>query len=180
MDSEITAPAMKIAIYSVVFANMNLIAGRLGLNVGAIPEWPGVGMLGMGIIGGWDWGPDEGSKASNGVASSIVLCRRGGFTTGVFHAISETFSVYLDDFFNHFLQRKGRCLHSNKVPVKQKDRDAQTNNKGKERRCPANRSRNSFACNDGVHYLLASKFKESGSAVHGTSSDTNRTQPVST
>lgn len=54
MDSEIIAPAKKIAIYMVVLENMNLIAGRLGLNVGAMPECPGVGILGMGIIGGCD------------------------------------------------------------------------------------------------------------------------------
>jgi len=52
VDNEIIAPAKKIAIYIVVLENMNLIAGKLGLKLGAIPECPGVGILGIGMIGG--------------------------------------------------------------------------------------------------------------------------------
>jgi hypothetical protein len=52
VDSEIIAPARKMAIYRVVCVNMNRIAGRLGLKEGTIPECPGVGTLGMGITGG--------------------------------------------------------------------------------------------------------------------------------
>ncbi len=52
VDRETIAPARKMAIYRVVLANINRIAGRLGLNDGAIAEWPGVGTLGRGIMGG--------------------------------------------------------------------------------------------------------------------------------
>lgn len=52
MDNEMIAPAKKIAIYIVVCVNINRIAGRLGLNDGAIPECPGVEILGMGTMGG--------------------------------------------------------------------------------------------------------------------------------
>jgi hypothetical protein len=47
-------PARKMEMYSVVLENINLIAGKLGLKVGAIPECPGVVMLGIGMIGDWD------------------------------------------------------------------------------------------------------------------------------
>lgn len=67
------APARKMARYRVVFANMNRIAGNVGLNVGTTPDVPGIGPLGMGMTGGTDWGPcGEGSNASNEVESSIV------------------------------------------------------------------------------------------------------------
>jgi len=50
------------------------MAGRLGLKLGAIGAWPGDSTLGMGIMGGADWGPwGLGRRASRGVASSIYL-----------------------------------------------------------------------------------------------------------
>jgi hypothetical protein len=42
-----------------------------------------------------------------------------------------------------------------------------------------NRKRNTLS-GDERHYVLASKFSDVGSAVHGTSSETNRTHPEST
>jgi hypothetical protein len=45
-------PARKMEIYKVVLENINLIAGKLGLKVGAIAECPGVAILGIGTIGG--------------------------------------------------------------------------------------------------------------------------------
>jgi hypothetical protein len=44
--------AMKKEMYRLAEDAIHLIAGRLGLKVGAIPEYPGAGMLGMGITGG--------------------------------------------------------------------------------------------------------------------------------
>jgi len=52
VESETIAPARKMAMYRVVFAKRNRIAGRLGLKVGAIPECPGVGIAGMDMRGG--------------------------------------------------------------------------------------------------------------------------------
>jgi hypothetical protein len=49
--------AMKKEMYRLAEDAIHRIAGRLGLNVGAMPEYPGAGMLGMGITGGWDCGP---------------------------------------------------------------------------------------------------------------------------
>jgi hypothetical protein len=56
IDSEMIAPARKMAIYNVVFEAMYRIAGKVGLKVGIIPECDPP-PLGMGIIGGADWGP---------------------------------------------------------------------------------------------------------------------------
>ncbi len=73
VDSEMITAAAKNARYSVVRPNMKRIAGRLGLNVGAIIEFCDMGPLDIGIIGGTDWGPwGEGRRASREVASSIV------------------------------------------------------------------------------------------------------------
>ena len=52
VESEMMAPARKIAMYIVVCVNMKRIAGRLGLKEGTIPECPGEDMLGMGTMGG--------------------------------------------------------------------------------------------------------------------------------
>jgi hypothetical protein len=52
VDNEIITPARKMEIYNVVLENINLMAGKLGLKVGAIAECPGVAILGMGITGG--------------------------------------------------------------------------------------------------------------------------------
>jgi hypothetical protein len=41
-----------MARYRVVLAKRKRMAGRLGLNVGAIPECPGVGIAGMDMRGG--------------------------------------------------------------------------------------------------------------------------------
>jgi hypothetical protein len=54
VESDTIAPARKIAMYSVVFANRKRMAGRLGLKLGAIAECPGVGTLGRGMMGGCD------------------------------------------------------------------------------------------------------------------------------
>lgn len=74
MDREIITAARKKEIYRLAEDAIHRIAGRLGLNVGTIAECPGVGMLGIGITGGCDWGPwgFAFSRASNDVASSIV------------------------------------------------------------------------------------------------------------
>lgn len=76
MDIEIITAAKKKAMYRLADEAIQRIAGRLGLKVGAIPEYPGAGMLGIGITGGCDCGPwgVAFSKASNEVASSIVYC----------------------------------------------------------------------------------------------------------
>ena len=44
--------AMKKEIYRLAEDAIHRIAGKLGLKVGAIPEYPGAGMLGIGITGG--------------------------------------------------------------------------------------------------------------------------------
>jgi hypothetical protein len=51
-EREIITAARKKATYKVVWENMKRRAGRLGLKLGAIPECPGVGTLGIGTIGG--------------------------------------------------------------------------------------------------------------------------------
>jgi hypothetical protein len=66
--------AMKKEMYRLADDAIQRIAGRLGLKVGAMPEYPGAGMLGMGMTGGCDCGPwgVAFSRASSDVASSIV------------------------------------------------------------------------------------------------------------
>ena len=44
-------------MYNEALDAIQRMAGRLGLNDGTMAEFPGLGMLGMGITGGWDWGP---------------------------------------------------------------------------------------------------------------------------
>ena len=65
--------ARKKEMYRVELLAIQRIAGRLGLKLGARAECPGDATLGIGIIGGADWGPwGLGSRASSEVASSIV------------------------------------------------------------------------------------------------------------
>jgi hypothetical protein len=52
VDSDIITAAKKKAIYKLADDAINRIAGKLGLNVGAIPEYPGAGILGIGMTGG--------------------------------------------------------------------------------------------------------------------------------
>jgi hypothetical protein len=54
VDREMTTAARKNAIYMEADEAIQRIAGRLGLKVGAIAEWPGAGMLGIGMTGGCD------------------------------------------------------------------------------------------------------------------------------
>jgi hypothetical protein len=54
VDREIITAAKKKEIYRLAEDAIQRIAGRLGLNVGAIAECPGVGILGIGITGGCD------------------------------------------------------------------------------------------------------------------------------
>lgn len=70
--------ARKKEMYRLADDAIQRIAGRLGLKLGAIAECPGVGILGIGITGGWDCGPwgVAFNKASNEVASSIVYSLR--------------------------------------------------------------------------------------------------------
>jgi hypothetical protein len=49
--------AKKNEIYKLAEEAIQRIAGNVGLNDGAIPEYPGDCPLGMGIIGGADCGP---------------------------------------------------------------------------------------------------------------------------
>jgi hypothetical protein len=74
VDREIITAAKKKAIYRLADDAIHRIAGRVGLNEGAIPEYAGALLLGMGIIGGCDWGPCGFAfkRASSDVASSIV------------------------------------------------------------------------------------------------------------
>jgi hypothetical protein len=53
-DIEIAAAARKKDRYRVVLEKMKRIAGREGLNVGAIGAWPGDITPGVGIRGGAD------------------------------------------------------------------------------------------------------------------------------
>jgi hypothetical protein len=50
-ESEIRTAARKKEIYRDALDAIQRMAGRLGLKDGAIPECPGVGILGMGMIG---------------------------------------------------------------------------------------------------------------------------------
>jgi hypothetical protein len=52
VEREIITAAKKNEIYKLAEDAIQRIAGRVGLNVGAIPEYPGAGMLGIGITGG--------------------------------------------------------------------------------------------------------------------------------
>jgi hypothetical protein len=54
VDREIITAARKKAMYRLADDAIQRMAGRLGLKVGAIPEYPGAGILGMGITGGCD------------------------------------------------------------------------------------------------------------------------------
>ncbi len=62
--------------------------------------------------------------------------------------------------------------------MKDKNRKPKTYDERKESTCLVKGIGDSFSC-DEVHCLLANKFNDSGSAVHGTSTETNRTHPVS-
>ena len=156
------------------------MAGRLGLKLGAIPECPGDEILGMAIMGGWDWGPcGEGRSASSEVASSICLWRRGAFARCIFYAIPIALPVISHDFVCHLLQGQRGNLFRDVGPVKQEDKEPKPDEEREEGARLGNGCGDTLSCDEG-HYLLASKFSDSGSAVHGTSSDTNRTHPVST
>ena len=73
VEREMMTAARKNATYNVVRPNMKRIAGRLGLNDGAIMEFWDVATLGIDIMGPADWGPcGDGRSASREVASSIV------------------------------------------------------------------------------------------------------------
>lgn len=74
VDREMITAARKKAIYMLADDAIQRIAGRLGLNEGAIAECPGLGILGIGMMGGCDWGPwgFAFSSASSEVESSIV------------------------------------------------------------------------------------------------------------
>jgi hypothetical protein len=54
VESEIATAARKKEIYRDALEAIQRIAGRLGLKLGAIAACPGVGTLGIGIIGGAD------------------------------------------------------------------------------------------------------------------------------
>jgi hypothetical protein len=64
--------------------------------------------------------------------------------------------------------------------VKEEDEDPEPDEEREERSRAMDGSRDALSCNECDHYLLASKFNESGSDVHGTSSAINRTHPLST
>ncbi len=51
VDREIRTAARKKEIYREALDAIQRMAGRLGLKLGAIAEWPGVGTLGMGMMG---------------------------------------------------------------------------------------------------------------------------------
>jgi len=52
VEREISTAAKKKEIYRLADDAIQRIAGRVGLKLGAIPEYPGAGMLGIGIMGG--------------------------------------------------------------------------------------------------------------------------------
>jgi hypothetical protein len=71
VDNEITTAARKKEIYRDADDAIQRIAGSVGLKLGAIGEWPGLDILGIGIIGDADCGPC-GRRLSREVESSIV------------------------------------------------------------------------------------------------------------
>ena len=120
-------------------------------------------------------------RREKGVQRSCVvhcLCKRGGFARSIFHAITVAFPVDPNWFVHNFLQRKSGSLEGNHIPMEHEHRDSQSNEKGKERRRSMDCGSHTFSCNK-LHYLVASKFNDSDSDEHGTSSDTNRTHPES-
>jgi hypothetical protein len=79
------------------------IPGRDGLNDGAIPDEGAIPILGIGIMGGADWGPwGDGNRASREVESSIYVLARG-FAIGILHAVSPAFAIGLDDSVGRLL-----------------------------------------------------------------------------
>ena len=74
VDNETMNVAIKNEIYRLADDAIHRIAGNVGLKDGAIPEYPGEGMLGIGMTGGCDCGPCgvAFSRASRDVESSIV------------------------------------------------------------------------------------------------------------
>jgi hypothetical protein len=122
VESEMRTAAMKKEIYRLALDAIQRMAGRLGLKDGAIPEYPGVGTLGIGITGGWDWGPwGPGSRASSEVASSIYPLERA-FATRILHAIAEALSIGLDNTPRCLLKRDGECAHGLVFAMKENGR----------------------------------------------------------
>lgn len=74
MDNEMIAAARKKAMYRLAEEAIQRIAGNVGLKDGAMVEYPGAGILGIGITGGCDCGPwgFAFNRASRDVESSIV------------------------------------------------------------------------------------------------------------
>lgn len=98
--------------------------GRDGLKDGAIPEYPGVGTLGMGIIGEADCGPcGMGRSASRDVESSIYTLERA-FATRILHAVPEAFSISFYNSLCRILEGDGKREDGLVLPVKQDDRDS--------------------------------------------------------
>ena len=98
--------------------------GRLGLKDGAIPEYPGVGILGMGINGEADCGPcGIGRRASREVESSIYTLERA-FATRILHAVPEAFSIGFYNSFCRILDGYGKREDGLIFPVKQDHRDS--------------------------------------------------------
>lgn len=116
-----------------------------------------------------------GSKASRDVASSIYLLR-GVFTSRIFHAIFVTLSIDSNDLFQRVLQGHRERTNGFVFAVKQDHRNAESNYEGEEGGSPADGGGEGDHC---FFARLAMRFSESGCSTQGTSTDMNRTHPVS-
>jgi hypothetical protein len=116
------------------------------LKLGAIPEDGDMPMLGIGIIGGADWGPwGEGRRASKEVESSIYVLARA-FATSILHAVSPTFAVRLEYLVGSILQGHSKRANARIIAVEEQDRYTQPDDKGKEGTCPFNGSQQVYHC----------------------------------
>lgn len=114
-------------------------------------------------------------RESSEVESSIYSLLRG-FALSVLHAILIALPIHLDCPIQRVLQGHGERANGLVFPMKEHHCDAEADDEGEEGRSPPKDGNEVGHC---VLLRLARRFRESTSAVHGTSTDVNRTHPDS-